>query len=120
MTIQQFYGIVGGDADEVLSRLMNEALAKKFLMKFIDDPNYEMLVNAVEGGDWETAFRAAHTIKGLCLTLGLGNLAKSSSALTELLRGEFSGDKSVIAADYEQVKSDYAIAIDALTQYKGN
>ena len=62
MTLQEFYGVVGGDAEEVLSRLMNETLVKKFLFKFSDDPNYELLKTSVEGGDWEPAFRAAHTI----------------------------------------------------------
>lgn len=37
-------------------------------------------------GDYESAFRAAHTLKGVALNLGLGRLAKSSSELTEALR----------------------------------
>ena len=118
MTIQQFYSAVGGDADEVLARLMNETLVKKFLFKFSDDPNYEMLVGAVDGGDWETAFRAAHTIKGLCMTLGLGNLADSSSQLTELLRGGFNGDTAALQTLYARVKSDYEQAVKALAEYK--
>lgn len=118
MTIQQFYGVVGGDAEEVLSRLMNETLVKKFLFKFSDDPNYEELANAIGAEDWETAFRAAHTIKGLCLTLGLGNLAKSASQLTELLRGGFKGDKQAVNALFETVKRDYEQAAKALAEYK--
>lgn len=118
MTLQEFYGVVGGNADEVLSRLMNEKLVKKFLFKFSDDPSYELLVTSVEGGDWETAFRAAHTIKGLCMTLGLGNLAKSSSELTELFRGGFNGDKAALDGLYAQVKADYDVAYKALEQYK--
>ena len=118
MTIQQFYAAVGGDADEVLSRLMNETLVKKFLFKFLDDPNYELLTTSVKSEDWETAFRAAHTIKGLCLTLGLGNLAASSSQLTELLRGGFNGDTASLNTHYAQVKSEYDLAIKALTEYK--
>ena len=118
MTLQEFYGAVGGDAEEVLSRLMNETLVKKFLFKFSDDPNYELLVTSVEGEDWETAFRAAHTIKGLCMTLGLGNLANSSSELTELLRGGFNGDKAALEGLYARVKADYDITYKALEQYK--
>ncbi len=118
MTIQQFYAMVGGDADEVLSRLMNEALVKKFLLKFEDDPNYELLTTSVEGEDWETAFRAAHTIKGLCLTLGLGKLAASASELTEFLRNGFNGDKTLLESLYARVKDDYDISYKALKQYR--
>lgn len=118
MTIQQFYAAVGGDADEVLSRLMSEALVKKFLGKFSDDPNYELLSDSVGEEDWETAFRAAHTIKGLCLTLGLGTLAASSSELTEFLRAGFNGDKVTLEKLYKKVQGDYAVTFKALEQYK--
>ena len=37
-------------------------------------------------GDAETAFRAAHTLKGLCLNLGFESLYKVDAALTEELR----------------------------------
>ena len=118
MTIQQFYAAVGGDPEEVLARLMNETLVKKFLFKFSDDPNYQLLTSSIEGKDWETAFRAAHTIKGLCMTLGLGNLAHSSSELTEFLRGGFNGDTAALNGLYTRVKADYDIAYKALAEYK--
>lgn len=118
MTIQQFYGEVGGDAEEVLTRLMNEAIVKKFLLKFFSDPNYEMLITAIDGEDWETAFRAAHTLKGLCLTLGLGDLARSSSDMTEKLRGGFGGAKSDLDGLLAQVTADYKKASAAIEAYK--
>ena len=43
--------------------------------------------------DRDTAFRASHTLKGLCLNLGFTPLAKVSSELCEALRpGTFSED----------------------------
>lgn len=119
MTLQQFYAEVGGSAEEVLSRLMSEGLVKKFLFRFLDDPDYGILVKAYGEEDWPTAFRAAHTIKGLCLTLGLGNLARSSSQLTEMLRDGFKGDRKELEELYTRVLSDYDKAIAALNEYKG-
>lgn len=50
------------------------------------DTSYSNLCAALNEGDYESAFRAAHTLKGVALNLGLGRLAKSSSELTEALR----------------------------------
>ena len=52
------------------------------------------------------------------MNLGLGNLANSSSELTELLRGGFNGDKAAFEGLYARVKADYDIAYKALEQYK--
>lgn len=45
-------------------------MIRKFAVKFPEDKSFAELTKALEQGDVETAFRAAHTIKGLCLTLG--------------------------------------------------
>ena len=52
MTVRECYEELGSDFDKVLSRLVSEALVKKFALKFLDDPSF---------GQLETAFRAAHT-----------------------------------------------------------
>ena len=38
MTIRECYEELGSDFDKVLSRLVSEALVKKFALKFLDDP----------------------------------------------------------------------------------
>ena len=42
---------------------------------------------AVAIKDWESAFRAAHTLKGVAQNLDFGDLGRSAAALTEALRG---------------------------------
>ena len=64
----------------------SEAMIRKFAVKFPEDKSFAELTKALEQGDVETAFRAAHTIKGLCLTLGFSHLTAPASELTELLR----------------------------------
>ncbi len=86
MKIQDFYIKIGGDYNEVLSRLMNENMIKKFILKFKSDDSYKLLVESFEKEDYKTAFRAVHTLKGVCSTLGFGNLYKISFDLTEELR----------------------------------
>ena len=72
MTLQEFYAVVGGDYQDALNRMMMEAMLRKFLAKFPTDPSFENLSAALEAGNREEAFRAAHTIKGLCQNLGFG------------------------------------------------
>ena len=74
MTIRECYDELGLDFDAVLSRLVNEKLVQKFALKFLDDPSFQNLKDALDSKDVETAFRAAHTLKGVCLNLGFDNI----------------------------------------------
>ena len=77
----------GIDADDALERLMgNESLLERFLKKFLEDENYAMLVKAAGQGDGDGAFRAAHTLKGLCGNLGMDRLLAAVSKTVEKLR----------------------------------
>jgi chemotaxis protein histidine kinase CheA len=87
MTTKECYEKIGSNYDSVLSRFGNEALVKRFALKFLKDPSYADLKEALEVHDAERAFRAAHTLKGVCLNLGFDRLYETSAALTEDLRG---------------------------------
>ena len=113
MTLQEFYAVVGGDYNEAVSRMMGEALLRRFLMKFPADPSFAMLEQALSAGNREEAFRAAHTIKGLCLNLGFGKLRDSSEVLTEALRHEMPPNAGVL---FEAVRADYQLTMDALSK----
>ena len=86
--LEQFYASVGSDAAEVVGRLGgNAALVMRFLAKFQEDGSFRQLCAALDGSDTETAFRAAHTLKGASANLGLQTLFIKASEMTELLRG---------------------------------
>ena len=79
----------GVDVDSGMERFMgNKDLLMRFLRKFPGDNNYRDIVSSLESGDYETAFRAAHTLKGLCGNLSLTKLQEIVSEQTELLRAE--------------------------------
>ena len=48
MTIRECYGELGLDFDAVLSRLVNEKLVQKFALKFLDDPSFQNLKDALD------------------------------------------------------------------------
>ena len=63
--------------------------------------------------DYSEAFRASHTIKGVCQNLAFNKLGNSSDQLTESLRG---GWTDAAAGLVEQVRADYQQTINALRQ----
>lgn len=111
MTLTECYAAFGGDYDEVLQRMMSESFVRKFLYKFLEDGTYAELRSALEQEDCETAFRAAHTMKGICQNLGFEKLYASSSMLTDLLRG---GSLAGTEGAQQQVAADYQLTVDAI------
>lgn len=110
MTVKECYEIMKGDYDDVLSRLRTDERIKKFLLKVVSDPSFAQLCNALEKRDIEEAFRAAHTLKGVCKNMSLTGLAYSASNLTEALRGRTDyGDD--IDPLFKKVKKDYALTM---------
>ena len=47
MTMRECYKAIGGNYEDVLRRLHNEALIQKFTLKFLEDPSYLLLKQAL-------------------------------------------------------------------------
>ena len=114
MTLQQCYTALGGDYDDVLGRLRSERLVQKFVLKFVDDGSYKLLLDSITNSNAQEAFRAAHTIKGMCQNLSFTTLGKSAAALTESLR---SGSLDGYDKYLPQVKADYEMTCVAIKRY---
>jgi HPt (histidine-containing phosphotransfer) domain-containing protein len=75
------------DYEGALERFVgNEALYRKFLVKFLDDKNFPGLKHSIEQNDLVAAFQYAHTLKGVVGNLGLNLLYTTMHPLVELLR----------------------------------
>ena len=86
MTVQECYEKMGEDYQEILSRFGSEAMVNRFAISFLNDPSFEQLKEGLEENDGEKAFRAAHTLKGICLNLSFDTLYKPCAEITEALR----------------------------------
>lgn len=121
MTIQECYQALGGDHNEVLRRLMNEQLVRKFLGRFAQDDSYRNLCVELVQGNRDAAFRAAHTLKGVCANLGLGKLLSSAEAVTEILRpgGAMTDQEALEAARaaLPEVNMGYEEALDIINRF---
>ena len=113
MNLKTCYEALGGDYESVLGRLRTERMITKFALKFLDDASWQTLTAAIAQKNGEEAFRAAHTMKGICQNLSFDRLYRSSSALAECLRGGW--DDAAVALT-EQVKADYQATTEAIRQ----
>ena len=115
MTVKECYESMEADFEGVIGRMGSEEMVKRFALKFLDDPSYSNLEKAIQEQNAEEAFRAAHTLKGLCLNLGFDRLYKVSEELTEKLRGrELDGYEAL----YGNVQKEYKNTIDAIQRMK--
>lgn len=86
MDLREFYQVIGENYDNVLSCLGKEELVKKVLIMLPKDKNVENLEAALNDEDYETAFRCAHTLKGVGASLRLSEFSSIASDLAEVLR----------------------------------
>lgn len=114
MTLSEFYSSIGESLEEVIERLRMESRVVKYLGLFLSDPSFNELKDAFAANDVKTAFRAAHTLKGVAANLGLNKLSSSSSELTEDLRpGAFTGNSQTLLG---KVEDDYNAAVNGIKQ----
>ena len=115
MTVKQFYEVIGGDYDGTLARFLDEDRMLRFALRFENDPNFSALLAALKSGNADEAFRAAHTLKGVCQNLGFTSLFIPAAAVTEILR---TGSLDVGAELMDELKSRYGVVITAIGQLK--
>lgn len=77
----------GANVDEGLSRCMNnEAFYLRLVESLKGETGFEMLQAAIDAGDLDAAFEAAHALKGVLGNLSITPLYEPVSEITELLR----------------------------------
>lgn len=111
MTVKNCYSAFGGDYDGVMARMPDEKFVAEFLGMFLEDECYPMLKKAMEEKNAEAAFRAVHSLKGICQNFGYTKLLQSSSELTEVLRG---GSMEGAEQPMLQVDEDYRQMIETI------
>ena len=117
MTIEECYEKMGGNYADVTERIPGVGLIERFVGRFLEDKSFDTLCSQIECGDREEAFRAAHTLKGVCANLGFARLYDSASKLTEELRGDAASVSGEARALLEKVRQDYEVTSSAIREY---
>ena len=113
MTLRECYARLNGDFDGTLGRLCSEKLVERFALKFLADGSFSLLEEAIAAGNYNDAFRAAHTLKGVSLNLGFTELYKVSDEMTEALRDGAEPENDTL---FQKVKDEYQRTIDLLQE----
>lgn len=113
MNLKECFDTFGGSYNDVMARLLTEERVKKFLLMFLKDTSFTELEAAIKNEDYNSAFRAAHTLKGICANLGIDKLGNAASEITEALRA---GDGAAANALFPAVSEYYSITAEALKQ----
>lgn len=97
ITIEKLKGF-GADTDEGLGRCYGmEELYLRLVNMIPDEANFDKLAAALDEGDLDRAFEAAHALKGVLGNLSLTPMYETCSALTELLRPRTETDCAALA-----------------------
>lgn len=114
MNINLFYEEMGLDSKNVLNRLGSEALILKYLRKFCSDESLSALIENFDAKNYSEAFRAAHTMKGICLNLDIMPLVNLTKELTELLRNYTPDSEGRVTALIGEMKDVYTSVIEKI------
>lgn len=88
MNVWDLEKVTGADVANTLEeRFMgSEELYVRFLKKLLVDDSYGQLKDATKFGDIKGVEMKAHTLKGVCATLGLTELSDKFSHIVEMVR----------------------------------
>lgn len=113
--IKDVYDMIHEDYEDVYERFQMERIIQKYVLKFLDDPNFSLLKQGLESLDEQEAFRAGHTLKGVCANMGFSKLEKLSSQITELLREHEVEKAQMLFPDLEK---EYVLIKTAIIQFQ--
>ncbi len=98
-------------------RLMgNVSLLERFLGKFINNTNYDSLLNAIDDENWEKACDSAHALKGMCGNLSLDELYELFSSQVTFFRA---GEIESACALMKDISEKYENAITLISDWLG-
>ena len=114
MEAKEFYEKIGGSYEEVLRRCPKEEKLKKYAGIFRRDQSVEDLKNALAANDVDTAFRAAHTLKGVCANVAYKKLLEIAVDVTEDLRAK---DMDTAKTKMPQLLACYETTVAAIDEF---
>jgi len=99
----------GANVEEGLQRCMgNEDFYIKMVNMMLADNSIDKLKEAIAENDLDTAFEAAHALKGVAANLSLTPLSDPAVEITELLRNRTEMDYSELFAKISEQKEKLA------------
>ena len=111
MTVFEAYIALGGDVTSDIYQSLSEKMLFKFLKKFTDDNQMQVLEQAILAKDRDEAYAAAHTLKGVALNLAISRLSNPLCGLTDALRAGFPQNAEEL---FQEVKTEFEYAVKVI------
>ena len=104
---------LGANTQEGLKRCMNnESFYLRMVEMGLKDKGFDTLKTALDAGDLQTAFEAAHALKGVLSNLALTSLVTPVSEITELLRARTEMDYTPNVTQILELRDRYVALLD--------
>lgn len=118
-TFKELFEEYGGDYTTTMARFMNnETMYMKFLNMLFRDDSLNKLSEAIINNDLNSAFEAAHTLKGVVANMGLTPMYEAVNVIVEPLRER--KECSEYPAMLEKIQSEYTRVIDLHKKLEGD
>ena len=99
----------GANVDEGLGRCMNnEGFYLRLVESLKGEKGFESLQAAIDAGDLDAAFEAAHALKGVLGNLAITPLFEPMSEITELLRAKEEADYATLVDAIMRKRDEFA------------
>lgn len=108
---------IGIEVDNVIERLGgNELLYLSICQKFINDPNFRLLKEAIGDDDRKTAANYAHTLRGVACNLGFRRLSLLCKTFMEEI---YEAENNIPSQIYQELSDEYDRIITILQNKQG-
>ena len=111
--LEVFYRKVGGDYSNVLYRLENDETILLFLEKFLREDSYQNFLMKYAAHEEKEAYRCIHTLKGVSLNLGFGDLFRISEEIANEFRA---GSPELTVDQFAVLESRYNTVIEGIRE----
>ena len=108
MNIQEFYDSIDESYENVSSRMMGN---QKLVEKFLDDPTYEQIKEAVDKMDYDEILRTTHTMKGIASNLEFTHLQQKSAKAVDMIRA---GQREEVLPVIGEIEKEYQKVIEQI------
>lgn len=117
-TFKEVFEEYGGDYTATMARFMNnETMYMKFLNMLFKDDNLDKLSEAIKNNDLNSAFEAAHTLKGVVANMGLTPMYDAVNTIVEPLRVRKENPEYPVML--EKIQNEYVRVIDLHKKLEG-
>lgn len=114
MTIKELYDVIGGNYEDLMTRIPKENMIERFVRKYVDCKEFDKLAEAYEAKDYKRLFETSHNLKGMSANLSFSKINKTITEICEAVRkGEPKIDLSELMATAQK---DYELLVNTINQ----